>query len=589
MKVALFSTNDDGGAGKAALRLHKGLNQIGEDCALFFKQKSVVNDKVIKLESPEINNLLFEKIVKKNFSKNIYPGNTIVSMMYPSIGFKYLELIRNYDLINIHWISMFISIESLAKIHNMGKSLIWTLHDQNPMTGACHYTHGCEKYRTDCSDCPQLQENPYNITKVLLETKIKYIPENLVVVTPSQWLADCARSSLVFKNHRIEVIQNSLETNIFRPIDKKKAKKSLGIPEDAKVIIFGACDLKERRKGVNELHESIKYLKQDIHSDIKKLIVANKLFLLTFGKETSLIEDLNLPRISLGYVNLEKKMSLAYSAGDVLALPSLEDNLPNNLLESLSCGTPVVSFAIGGMLDVIENGRNGFLVPLHDTKTFAERLIDVLQGKSMSEECRKYALDHFALNVQATKYRDLFREVIKEKKVWSITNNIPVIFPEAAQVLMSYACEAAIEAQVEHNKLEDDFQIQKQIKNYYISWLEKILNEKEGISGVLKKYSIKSVAIFGTKTIAEYLLMDLTKGGIKVECFLDNSNELHYTKLNEKIVYPPNWLKENYELIEAIIITIEGNHDSKIKAEIYDLVDGKRPVFTWKELSISSK
>jgi glycosyltransferase involved in cell wall biosynthesis len=588
MKVALFCTNDVGGAGKAALRLHKGLSLIGEDSTFFVKHKSGFDNNVIQLHGPEINNLLFENIVQKYFVQNIYSGNTMSSMMYPSVGFNFLEYIKEYDIINLHWVSMFISVEAIVKMNTMGKPVIWTLHDQNPMTGACHYTHGCEKFQTDCSGCPQLRENSYNITKVLLETKVKYLPENLVLVAPSKWLADCAKSSLVFKNKRVEVIPNSLETDFFRPVDKQEAKESMGIPQDARVIVFGACDLKERRKGANELLKVIRYFKQTTYAGINKLIEKKQLYLLIFGSGAFFLDDLDLPLIQLGYVKHDEELSLIYSAADVLALPSLEDNLPNSLLESLSCGTPVVSFATGGMLDVIENGRNGFLVPLHDARSFAERLIDVLQGKSMSEECRRYALDHFALNVQATEYRDLFQEVIKEKKVWSITSNIPVIFPEAAQVLMPYVCEAAIEAQVEHNKLEDDLQIQKQIKNYYICWLEKILNEKEGISGVLKKYSIKSVAIFGTKTIAKYLLLDLTKGGLKVKCFLDNRCELHYTKLNNIIINPLDWLKENYTEVDAIVISIEGNHDIDIKKEIDDLIERKRPVLSWKQLIISN-
>jgi glycosyltransferase involved in cell wall biosynthesis len=579
MKVALFCTNDIGGAGKAALRLHKGLNLIGEDSTFFVKHKSGFDNNVIQLHGPEINNLLFENIVQKYFVQNIYSGNTMSSMMYPSVGFNFLECIKEYDIINLHWVSMFISLEAIVKMNVMGKPVIWTLHDQNPMTGACHYTHGCEKFQTDCSGCPQLRENSYNITKVLLETKIKYLPENLVLVAPSKWLADCAKSSLVFKNKRVEVIPNSLETDFFRPVDKQEAKKSMGIPQDAKVILFGACDLKERRKGANELLKVIRYFKQTTYAGINKLIEKKQLYLLIFGSGAFLLDDLDLPLIQLGYVKHDEELSLIYSAADVLALPSLEDNLPNSLLESLSCGTPVVSFAAGGMLDVIENGRNGFLVPLHDARSFAERLIDVLQGKSMSEKCRRYALDHFALNVQATKYRDLFQEVIKEKKVWSITNNIPVMFPEAAQVLMPYVCKAAIE-----NKLESDLQIQKQINKYYISWLEKILSDDEGVSGVLKDYFIKSVAVFGTKKIAEYLLLDLSKGGIKVECLLDNNSELHYTKLNNINIYPLDWLKENYTEIDAIIISIEGNYDIEIKKVIDDLIEKKRPVLSWKEL-----
>ncbi|HEY3389170.1 MAG TPA: hypothetical protein VGK38_06325, partial [Prolixibacteraceae bacterium] len=160
LKISLFCTQDNGGAGKAALRLNKGLNQIGEDSTLFVKWKASGNDKVIQLNSPEINNRVFERVIRKNFFTNILLGNTIASAMYPSIGSNVLEQLREFDVVNLHWIPTLISLETIAKIHQMRKPIVWTLHDQNPMTGACHYAHGCEKYKSDCSECPQLKNNP---------------------------------------------------------------------------------------------------------------------------------------------------------------------------------------------------------------------------------------------------------------------------------------------------------------------------------------------------------------------------------------------------------------------------------------------
>jgi glycosyltransferase involved in cell wall biosynthesis len=585
MKMALLSTYENGGAGKAALRLHKGLSLIGEDSTFFVKHKSGFDKNVIRLHGPEINNLLFENIVQKHFIQNIYPGNSMSSMMYPSVGFNFLKCIEEYDIINVHWVSMFISLEAIVKMNAMGKPIIWTLHDQNPMTGACHYTHGCEKYKTDCSDCPQLKEEFHDIAKTVLETKKNYLPKELVIVTPSQWLADCAKESTIFKDHRIEVISNSLETDIFYPVNKEEAKRIWGIPANAKVILFGACDHTEHRKGFLELIEAIKNLVQT-DENIKKLLCEEKLYIFTFGYNSSLLTNIGVPLRALGYIDSDRELCLAYSAADVYALPSLEDNLPNTLLESLACGTPVVAFSTGGMTDVIENGKNGFLSAMKDTKSFGERLAEVLKGDSMNEECRRYALEHFQLEIQASEYQSLFQEVCKEKKVNPSHVNIPAVFPEMSQVFMPFICDTAIDMEVQNrlDKTESDLNREYQINRCYESWLEKILINKNSASHALIGLAIKSVAIFGTRKIAEYLLADLTRSGIKVECFLDNNPEVQNTKLMGVYVFSLEWLKQNYDTVDAIILSIKGEHDEEVKKQILQMLNYEKPVLSWKDL-----
>ena len=471
MKIALFCTQDDGGAGKASLRLNNGLNLIGEDSTLFVKRKTTDNQQVIQLQSPEINNAVFEKAVWKYFYTNVYEGNTICSAMYPSVGFDYLEKIHQFDIINLHWIPSFLSLEAIAEINRLGKPIVWTLHDQNPMTGACHYTHGCDKYQTDCSDCPQLKVNSNNITRTILETKIKYLPKTLTVVTPSLWLAKCAKESAVFKKHRIEVIPNSVETDIFWPSKKSDAKISLGLPADAKVILFGAQDLKEKRKGMAELVKITKLLWEN--GNINELVEANKVWALVFGYHSPLLDELGIPYQALGYVNEDQKLSLAYSASDVLALPSLEDNLPNLMLESMACGTPVVAFKTGGMASTIIDGQNGYLVPLKDLKQFTKRIIDVITGTSMEASSRSFAEQNYRLEIQASKYKDLFHEVINGF-VYDKYLSISKIFPETASVMGSYIGEASVEMQNDLNQLFSDREFLGQERNRLLQELDQL-------------------------------------------------------------------------------------------------------------------
>jgi len=455
MKIALFNTHDRGGAGKAAHRLNKGLNRLGEKSDLFVKYKSSDDPSVKQIRSVEIHNSVFDYLADKYFVANTFGGNTMNSIMYPSVGFDFIKPIEEYDIINLHWISMFVSVEAIRKMHEMKKPIVWTLHDQNPMTGACHYSHGCQKYRTDCAECSQLVQNPFDITRHLLAAKIKYLPSDITLVSPSRWLADCARNSRVFKGHRIEVIQNSLETEIYFPRDKEKAKEAIGIDKSCKVILFGAQDLKENRKGLRQLIEAITYLKKD--EDGANLLKRGQLSLCTFGVHSPLLDSLEIPYRSLGYVTDDHELSQIYSAADVLALPSLEDNLPNMLLETLSCGTPVVAFSTGGMQDVIENGVNGYLADLNDTHQFARNILKVLTGLPMGKKCRTYALQHFQLSRQASRYRELYEELCRKPggaKAGSCY--VPKIFPDVAPFLTDYLCEASeeIEHQLEASKQE---------------------------------------------------------------------------------------------------------------------------------------
>ncbi|MUG73947.1 glycosyltransferase [Paenibacillus validus] len=506
MKIALLNTFDNGGAGKAALRLNKGLNSIGEDSRLFVKWKTIEDENVTQVISPEVNNKFFDKLSMKYFINNTKPGNTISSLMYPSVGFDFLNLFKGYDVINLHWISSFVSVEALMKLNSIQKPLVWTLHDQNPFTGACHYTHGCEKYKVDCDICPQLEKNELNITKYILDAKIKYLPKNITIVTPSKWLAECARESAVFRHNRIEIIANSLETEIYKPQNKSAMKKELGLSDDTKIILFGAEDLSENRKGLHHLLDCTHYLKQN--GLFQKLINENKVCVLTFGKPSPILDQMDLPYKALGYIDTDEKIAEIYSVADVLALPSTEDNLPNMMLESLSCGTPVVAFNTGGIKDVIINGYNGYLSEVGDNVNFAENIIKVFSNnEQMIDNSRRYAEEQFALKVQGEKYKELFEELINNKSDSSLflkTSNVPRVLPEVSVPLMEYVCEVSIEIGNEIKKLEDENIILKQQHIELITnqeQLKVITKERDGILQKLDSLIAERDELIQTKEV----------------------------------------------------------------------------------------
>lgn len=433
MKVALLNTYDiRGGAARAAYRLNKGLIQIGVDVKMFVRDK-ISNDDSVSCVIPmkplnqftgnDSLNLIQQYYINQNRTEC---SNTIFTLPYPGIDLTALDVVKEADIINLHWVSNFQSPVTLRRLFSLGKPVIWTLHDQWAFTGGCHYTAGCDKYKTDCSCCPQLADNPYDLTNSVLKDKLDSLNgANITIVTPSRWLSICAIESKLFKGFRVETIANSIETEIFKPMPKEDAKEQIGVSKDTLTILVGAEHGNAKRKGFREFIEAIRYC--IALSAFKNIAKKNKVMIICFGNLSDELYSLGIPIVSLGYLKSDEKIREAYCAADIFALPSLEDNLPNTMLESMSCGTPVIAFNTGGMPDLIEDQKTGLLVPCRDTQGMGAAISDILfkeeKRKRMGENCRKVIEDEYSISVQAKHYLELFHELLKNKNT-STTSNL---------------------------------------------------------------------------------------------------------------------------------------------------------------------
>ena len=429
MKIVIVNSFDiKGGAARAAYRLHKGLVEIGENSRMLVCRKSSSDQNVhiakpiplIKEESQHlqffINNVIKSRYIQQNRSGL---SNTLFTFPYPGLDISQTSLVRSADVVNLHWIDNFQSPITLRKLFDLKKPIVWTLHDEWAFTGGCHYSAGCLGYVKDCSNCPQLKDNLFNIPSVVLEDKLKlFVNTNLTIVTPSQWLSGCVKKSKLFKKFRIETVPNSLETDIFIPIPKHTAKQTLGITRQTTTILFVADIGDEKRKGFKQFIEAITFCSKD--PKFQDLIMRGLVKVICFGNPNKEMEMLPMDTASLGYIEDDKNMSEAYSAADIFVLPSLEDNLPNTILESMSCGTPVVAFDTGGMPDLVEDGITGRLVPFMDTKKMGEAILDlVLHPKKrvkMGIECRKKMESEFRLTVQAKNYISLYQDLAEKSQ-----------------------------------------------------------------------------------------------------------------------------------------------------------------------------
>lgn len=422
INVSILSSFDiEGGAPIAAYRLHKGLREMNQHSVLIVKRKTVrdpdVVPVVVKNLKSRVEEHLFRLMEKQlNDQNRTDITNTYFSPPYLTLDFTNADLIHKADIINLHWVAKFLSPESVSLLLGLGQPVVWTLHDQNPFTGGCHYSAGCEKYQKNCSDCPQIKDNHLQIPFHVLKNKRKLWKKNLTIVTPSRWLAGCAKKSRVFKDFRIEVIPNSLETAVFRPKNIEQAKKELGLAPGSFTLLLGAYTGFEKRKGFKELLDVIRYCLQD--ERFAKMNHNGDVDLVAFGPPQKELKQLTAGIKSFGYINDNERLATIYSAADIFLLPSREDNLPNTMLEAMACGTPVLSFEVGGMPDMVENGVTGYMAPPFDSKKFGDLVLRLAfneqERKHMGVNCRRLIEDKFKLKNQAENYLDLFHDLLRE-------------------------------------------------------------------------------------------------------------------------------------------------------------------------------
>ena len=419
MKTLITSTYDiEGGAARAAYRLHQGLQNAGIDSKLLAQHKSSEDYHVSAPSTRLTQSLANSRITVDLLPTKLYTQRKSrgfsVQWLPESIATKVKNI--NPDIVNIHWINQgFMRIETLAKIN---KPLVWTLHDMWAFTGGCYYSGDCHSYKFSCGNCPQLNsKQDLDLSRWIWWRKAKSWKNlNLTIVTPSNWLAECARASSLFKDFRIEVIPNGIDLSLYRPIDKKTARELLGLPVDKTLVLFGSlAATRDQRKGYHLLRSAIEKLDTPQWQDKLELVV----FGASKPNNTS-ADELNFPINYLGKLNDDLSLVLAYSAADVFVLPSLQDNLPNTGIESLACGTPCVGFDVGGIKDFIDRHKNGYLATPYEVDDLARGINWILEDKQrysqISSSGRSKIENSFTNTIQAEKYQALFQDILSEQK-----------------------------------------------------------------------------------------------------------------------------------------------------------------------------
>ncbi|MDX6746075.1 glycosyltransferase [Polaribacter sp. PL03] len=407
MKVLQITTSINGGAGIAALRLHKSLqdsnvksgflsidltvnfdNEVIDNSYFTYKRKTIFKRILSKIRSVIIPSYKFKQTKKIKILKSELSCE-IATLPFSNYQLHNHPLVKEADIINLHWVSGILDYPSFFK--NCKKPIIWTLHDMNPFQGVFHY-------RDDENRNKHIIGSFDKEIKRFKGEKLNLI-NNGVYIAPSNWMQEYASRNL--NSFSIKCISNSVDLNIFKIKDKVELRKKTSISSNEFVLLFVSDNLQNPRKGFDLLIESLFFLKKII--SITVLVIGNG----------TLPEMENIKVLKLGNINNEHDMANWYSIADLFVLPSREDNLPNVMLEAFSCGLPIISFTNGGMKEHLKLNKNGILIKNFNGKSLGEGILDFYKNKTdyNASDIRKYAEDNFSFKKQADAYLKIYNKL----------------------------------------------------------------------------------------------------------------------------------------------------------------------------------
>ncbi len=404
MKILHVNQSDiSGGAAIASYRLHQGLLAQGIDSKILAGNAKTDCDRIASVpRKPRLENLL-NRLTR-------YSGLNDINL-FSSFDIPNHKFYQDADILNFHNLHTgyfnYLAISKLTKT----KPAIFTLHDMWSFTGHCAYSYDCDRWKIGCGKCPYPDTYPAIYRdNTRIEWKLKnwiYSKSNLTIITLSHWLTKQAKASMLSR-FPIHHIPNGIDTDAYQPLDRRLCKAVLDIPQDKRVLLFGAESLKDKRKGGDLLLNALQQLPQSLKAEI---------MLLTFGNGSEAITaELGIPTINLGYISSDRIKSIAYSAADLFIFPTRADNLPLVLQESMACGTPIVSFDIGGVPDLVRPMVTGYLAKPEDAQDFCDGIVTLLEDdqlrQTMSANCRAIAITEYSLKLQAERYIKLYQQIL---------------------------------------------------------------------------------------------------------------------------------------------------------------------------------
>ena len=416
MRVLLINTSERiGGAAIAASRLMESLKSYGIKAKMLVRDKQTDRISVVSLEHNwrMVWKFVWERIVI--WKANHFKKDNLFAIDIANTGTDITSLpeFQQADVIHLHWLNQgMLSLKNIEKILASGKPVVWTMHDMWPCTGICHHARTCDKYQNECHHCPFLHGNggKKDLSYRTFQKKLKIYRDNRInFVTCSHWLEEQAKKSALLSGHSVTSIPNPINTNLFKPRNKQEAREKCLLPQDKKLMLFGSVKITDKRKGIDYLIESCKLL-ADRHPELRE-----QLGVVAFGNQSQQLESLLPFKVyPQNFVNNEHRLVDIYNAVDIFVTPSLEENLPNTIMEAMACGIPCVGFNVGGIPEMIDHLHNGYVAQYKSAEDFANGIYWILNEPDYAElseqACRK-AVTHYSESIIAKRYIDLYNKV----------------------------------------------------------------------------------------------------------------------------------------------------------------------------------
>ena len=415
MRVLIINTSERiGGAAVAAGRLMESLKNNGIKAKMLVRDKQTDQISVVGLKGSWLHvwKFMWERIVI--WKANRFKKNDLFAVDIANTGTDITSLpeFQQADVIHLHWINQgMLSLNTIRKILTSGKPVVWTMHDMWPFTGICHYASDCDKYTQECHYCPLLfKGGKKDLSYRTFEKKRKLFDgANITFVACSRWLEGMAKQSELLKGQTITNIPNAINTNLFKPRNKKQAREKCHLPQDKKLLLFGSVKITDKRKGIDYLVEACKILASQDPGLSKQLGVV------VFGKQAEQYASLfPFPIYPMNYVSNEKELVDIYNAVDLYVTPSLQDNLPNTIVEAMACGIPCVGFNVGGIPQMIDHLHNGYVAEYQSAKDLANGIRWTLtEGEydNLSEEACRKALSSYSESIISMRYIDIYNKI----------------------------------------------------------------------------------------------------------------------------------------------------------------------------------
>lgn len=408
MLVSIFNTTDrSGGAGIAAFRLGRSLEAHQVQAPIFCLHRRFEDNSTFRYRprNSELSRSLqtyrdaMQRLDKRWVTNNrTSRSKTIFSPPWAGgllVGDN--PLVAGSRIIHLHWVNHFLDLHALQELAALRKPVVWTLHDEWLYTAGCHYTSGCEQFRSRCTECPQLLQDPYGLVEEWFDRKAELLATlDLTVVTPSAWLAERAARSTLLRGKRVEVIRNAFDIEVFRPMDpsrRRSMRARHGFDDRSIVLGFGAASLRDVRKGYGLLLRALSSLVAQ--GDLTR----HQIGVLVFGSRSDELDELagHLKVSYVGELHEESAIADVLGAVDTFVVPSLEENYPNVIIEALLCGTPVIAYGCGGIPEQVHEGLNGLLVnPVGDVDALAAAILRYCDEPGLREAVRRFDRDAVA-------------------------------------------------------------------------------------------------------------------------------------------------------------------------------------------------